>query len=137
VAESTDGRAAAGDARTGLPHVLLVEDRPEAAEPVQLLLEETGHRVTVAASIEDAIDAACADTPDVMLLDLTLPDGDGLRVLRTLAAEGLAPRVTVALTGHDDPDTVQRCLDAGCAAVLAKPVPIRELLRRMAGWTAA
>jgi CheY-like chemotaxis protein len=72
-----------------------------------------------------------------MLLDLTLPDGDGLRVLRTLAAEGLAPRVSVALTGHDDPDTVQRCLDAGCAAVLGKPVPIRELLRRMATWTAA
>ena len=61
--------------------------------------------------------------------------GDGLRVLRTLAADGLAPRVTVALTGHDDSDTVQRCLDAGCAAVLGKPVPIRELLRRMAEWT--
>jgi CheY-like chemotaxis protein len=71
-----------------------------------------------------------------MLLDLTLPDGDGMRVLQTLAADGLAPRVTVALTGRDDPDTVQRCLDAGCAAVLGKPVPIRELLRRMAEWTA-
>ena len=119
-----------------LPHVLLVEDRPEASEPVQLLLEETGHRVTVAASIDAAVDAARRDAPDVMLLDLTLPDGDGLRVLTTLQAEGAAPRVTVALTGRDDPDTAQRCLDAGCAAVLGKPVPIRELLRRMAEWTA-
>jgi CheY-like chemotaxis protein len=136
VAESTEDRGAAAGARTTLPHVLLVEDRPEAAEPVQLLLEETGHRVTVAESVADAIDAARRDAPDVMLLDLTLPDGDGLRVLRTLAAEDLAPRVSVALTGHDDPDTVQRCLEAGCAAVLGKPVPIRELLRRMAEWTA-
>jgi DNA-binding response OmpR family regulator len=118
------------------PHVLLVEDHPSAAEPVQLLLEETGHRVTVAATIADAVAMARADAPDVMLLDLTLPDGDGLRVLQTLAAERLAPPVTVALTGRDDPDTVQRCLDAGCTAVLGKPVPIRELLRRMAEWTA-
>ena len=122
--------------RVTLPHVLLVEDRPEASEPVQLLLEETGHRVTVAASIDEAVDAARRDAPDVMLLDLTLPDGDGLRVLATLRAEGAAPPVTVALTGHDDADTVRRCLDAGCAAVLGKPVPIRELLRRMAEWTA-
>ena len=119
-----------------LPHVLLVEDHPEAAEPVQLLLEETGHRVTVAASVAEAVERARADAPDVMLLDLTLPDGDGLRALHTLVAERRAPRVTVALTGRDDPDTVQRCLDAGCAAVLGKPVPIRELLRRMAEWTA-
>ena len=115
---------------------MIVEDSELVSGALRLLFEQTGHRVTVAASVADAVAMARADAPDVMLLDLTLPDGDGLRVLQTLAAERLAPPVTVALTGRDDPDTVQRCLDAGCTAVLGKPVPIRELLRRMAEWTA-
>ena len=44
-------------------------------------------------------------------------------------AEGTAPRTTFAMTGHDDPRTRRRCLDAGCRDVLVKPVPARELLR--------
>lgn len=65
---------------------------------------------------------------DVMLLDVTLPDGDGLAALARLVESGHAPLNTIALTGHDDDDLRQRCLDAGCTDVLLKPAPIARLL---------
>ena len=65
---------------------------------------------------------------DVMLLDLSLPDGDGLLVLKRLHLAGHAPLNTVALTGHDDEEVRQRCIAAGCTEVLLKPVPIAQLL---------
>jgi CheY-like chemotaxis protein len=116
------------------PLVLLVDDSDLVTEALGILLVETGHRVTTAASVQGAIDAARADPPDVLLLDLTLPDGDGLEVLRTLASEGRAPRATVALTGHDDEATQARCLAAGCRAVLAKPVRAAALLAGLREW---
>lgn len=118
------------------PLVLLVDDSPLVTEALGILLVETGHRVATAGSVREALAAARAERPDVLLLDLTLPDGDGLDVLRTLAAEGHAPAATVALTGHDDEATAARCLAAGCRAVLGKPVPAMTLLRGLREWTA-
>ncbi|MDF1502140.1 response regulator [Roseisolibacter sp. H3M3-2] len=118
------------------PLVLLVDDSPLVTEALGILLVETGHRVVTAGSVREAIDAARAERPDVLLLDLTLPDGDGLEVLRALTADGAAPRATVALTGHDDALTEARCLAAGCRAVMSKPVPAAALLRGLREWTA-
>jgi two-component system KDP operon response regulator KdpE len=117
------------------PLVLLVDDSALVTEALGILLVETGHRVATAGTVREAVDAVRAESPDVMLLDLTLPDGDGLDVLHTLTAEGRAPRTTVALTGHDDPVTEARCLAAGCRAVLGKPVPAAVLLRGLREWT--
>ena len=99
-----------------------------------MLLEETGHRVTTAGSVRDATTAALADAPDVLLLDLTLPDGEGLEVLDRLRAAARLPRVAIALTGHDDEAIALRCRDAGCREVMLKPVPVRLLLSRLAEW---
>jgi DNA-binding response OmpR family regulator len=114
-----------------LPHLLLVDDSPLVTEAIGVLFEETGHRVSAAASVREAVSACAADSPDLMLLDVTLGAEDGLDVLRSLEAAGMARPVTVAMTGHDDPDTRARCLAAGCVDVLVKPVPARELLRRV------
>ena len=112
-----------------------MEDSALVTDALRLLFEETGHRVSVAASVAEGVLACAApDRPDLVLLDLTLPDGDGLQLLARLREDGaMAPR-TVAMTGHDDPDTRARCLAAGCAEVLVKPVPARELLRLVRGW---
>jgi CheY-like chemotaxis protein len=67
-----------------------------------------------------------------MLLDLTLPDGDGLDVLRALAPDGGPAPAAIALTGHDDPGTAARCLAAGCRAVLTKPVRAAVLVQALA-----
>ena len=116
------------------PLVLIVDDSSHVTGPLQILFEETGRRVAVAESVAAAVRACEAERPDLMLLDVTLPDGDGLSVLALLAGGSAVPPVTVALTGHDDPLTVQRCRAAGCRDVLLKPVPVRDLLRRAAEW---
>ena len=121
---------------TRLPHVLVAEDNDLVSAAMQVLFEETGHRVTIAPSVEQAVAAAVADSVDLLLLDLRLADGDGLDVLHQLSARGKLPRVAVALTGRDDPDVAARCKAAGCRAVLLKPVPARELLRLSREWLA-
>ena len=116
------------------PYILLVEDSTLVSDAMRVLFEETGHRVTVAATAESAIEAAVADPPDVMLLDLGLPDADGLTVLEALTARGVAPRRTVALTGDGGDETIRRCRAAGCHEVLLKPVPIAVLLGKIREW---
>ena len=68
---------------------------------------------------------------DVMLLDLSLPDGNGLDIMQALKERDSLPRFTLAMTGHNDSKSRRNCLEAGCADVLLKPVPIVELLRQI------
>jgi DNA-binding response OmpR family regulator len=114
--------------------VLIVEDSELVADALKILFESRGYSVRIAPSVEAAVDACASAPTDLMLLDLTLPDGDGLAVLAATDALGVRPRVTVALTGHDDPAVVARCRAAGCLDVLLKPVPARELLVRASAW---
>ena len=114
--------------------VLLVEDHALVVDALTILLESGGHEVRTAGSVADAVERGTEAPVDVLLLDLTLPDGYGLDVLHRLRAADATPSVAVALTGHDDAATRDRCAAAGCAAVLLKPVPARELLSRVAGW---
>ena len=116
--------------------MLIVEDNDLVSGALRVLFEQTGRRVSIAATVADAIAVASADRPDLMLIDLTLPDGNGLAILETLHREQRPPRVAVALTGHDDPAIAEKCAKLGCADVLLKPVPTRELLRRAEQWLA-
>jgi CheY-like chemotaxis protein len=120
--------------RSPLPHVLVAEDNVLVADAMRVLFEETGHRVTTAGTIADTVAAAASDPVDLLLLDLGLSDGDGLDVLTRLRELGTSPRVSVALTGRDEPEIIERCRAAGCREVLLKPVPVGELLRRSREW---
>jgi len=125
-----------GEAGGRTRHVLVVEDNVDVGEAFRVLFESTGRRVSVVHTVADALATARAESVDLMLLDLTLPDGTGFDILEQLRVEGMRPRVSVALTGRDEPDVVRRCYALGCEAVLVKPVPARELLRRADGWLA-
>jgi DNA-binding response OmpR family regulator len=116
-------------------HVLVVEDNVDVGDAFRVLFESTGRRVSVVRTVATALAAARAERVDLMLLDLTLPDGSGFDILTALD-QGDRPRVTVALTGRDEPEVVRRCYSLGCVAVLVKPVPARELLRRADEWLA-
>ena len=118
------------------PLVLVVEDNALVRGALHLLLSESGFRVSLAGTVAEALDVCSREVPRLMLLDLTLPDGDGLGAVAALRERGAMPPVTVALTGHDDPDVTARCISAGCVAVLVKPVPARELVRRVREWVA-
>ena len=115
-------------------HVLIVEDNELVTGALRILFEETGRRVTVAHSVAEAIEAGKADPPDLLLLDLSLPDGDGLEVARALRHAGIKPRATVAVTGRDDPESIQRCRETGCVELLVKPIASRELLQKADRW---
>jgi DNA-binding response OmpR family regulator len=116
--------------------ILVIEDNPLAASALRILLQDAGYDVVTAGSLAEAERAATdARSPAAAaLLDLTLPDGDGLLLLPRLSAIGRLPRVVLALTGRDDPETRARCLAAGCGDVLLKPVPARELPKIVARW---
>ena len=119
------------------PHILIVDDSAAVTDALRVLFQETGHDVSVAATVRDALDAAVQRPVDVMFLDLTLEDGDGLAALTAMRSRNVEPRVTAALTGHSEPEIAARCTAAGCHVVLLKPVPIAELLCRVREWTAA
>ena len=109
--------------------VLLVEDSPMINGALKVLLEAGGFDVTLATTAAEAIAWSAPEPPDVMLLDIGLPDADGLSVIDALAARGLRPGITYAMTGHGDAETRERCAVAGCDGVLLKPVPVQQLLR--------
>ena len=117
-----------------LPHILLVEDSALVIGALRLLLEETGHRVSDASTIAAATRVLHADPPDVVLLDLTLGSEDGLSLMSSVNASSALRPVVVALTGHDDPATLERCTSAGCRTVLVKPIRPLELTSQIAGW---
>jgi DNA-binding response OmpR family regulator len=108
-------------------HVLVVEDNALVTSATRILLEDAGFRVTTAARLADAYSIVRSDPPDAVLLDLRLPDGDGLSLLTRLRDEGVPLPVIAALTGRDEPEIRARCLRAGCAAVFVKPVDARAL----------
>ena len=108
--------------------ILLVEDSAMVASAFRMLLESKGYDVEVAASAASAVGTKAVKPHDLMLLDITLPDADGLSVIDGLALRGLRPVAVFALTGHADPATRLRCIAAGCDEVLIKPVPLQVLL---------
>lgn len=118
------------------PHVLIVEDSALVTDALRILFEGSGFRVTVASSVAGARALPPDDVADLMLLDVTLEDGDGIDLLLEMRAKNVEPETTIALTGYDDPVTRQRAVDAGCADVLLKPVPVRDLLRIARNYTA-
>jgi two-component system CheB/CheR fusion protein len=103
--------------------VLLVEDNRDAAEGTSMLLQLLGHRVRVAHDGVAAIDAARADPPDVILLDIGLPGADGYEVARRIrSVPDLRRVVLVALTGYGREQDRREALAAGFDHHLAKPV---------------
>ena len=110
--------------------MLVVEDNELVTGALRILFEETGHRVSVAHSVAQAVTVGATDAVDLVLLDLSLPDGDGLSVLAELEKRGARPAASLALTGRDDGPTLDRCAAAGVSGVFLKPVPTKDLLAK-------
>ena len=107
----------------GTARVLLVEDNPDTAESLTMLLELLGHRVRAAHDGVAALDAARANLPDVMLVDIGLPGMDGYEVARRVRRDPqLKDVVLVALTGYGREEDKQQAMAAGFDYHLVKPV---------------
>jgi DNA-binding response OmpR family regulator len=115
-------------------HVLIVEDNALVTSATRIILEDAGFRVSSASRLAEAYAITRDDAPDAILLDLRLPDGDGLSLVKRLRDEGMSLPVVVAFTGRDEPEVRARCLEAGCAEVLVKPVNAAVLASLVRSW---
>lgn len=111
--------------------ILIVEDSTLVTDAYKVLFQEAGYEVSSARTVAEAIEVGLEMPIDLVLLDLRLPDGSGIDVLDALRKHDRLPRATLAMTGQNDAASRRSCLEAGCADVLVKPVPIRDLLRQI------
>jgi signal transduction histidine kinase len=108
--------------------ILLVDDNVDAAEALAELLREYGHNVRTAHAAGTGINEALRMRPEIVLLDISMPDADGYEVARRLRTE-LGETLIVALTGYGEPRHRERSREAGFDHHLTKPVDMRELER--------
>ncbi len=112
-----------------MTRILMIEDDDRLASMVADYLRDAGYEVEVAGDAATGVRALEANAPDIVLLDLMLPDGDGLEVCRRLRASSSVPVIMVTARG----DTTDRIvgLELGADDYLAKPFDPRELLARL------
>ncbi len=109
--------------------ILVVDDDPDMRQTLQIRLEASGYDVHCAEDGVGAISEARKHTPDLIVLDLGLPSGDGFVVLDTLKTTlDLSSIPVIVLSGRDRRANEQRVLDAGGRAFLQKPVQTNEFL---------
>jgi CheY-like chemotaxis protein len=114
--------------------VLVVDDNPDAADSMALVLRQAGHEARVAWNGEDALVAALESRPDVVLLDLGMPCMNGFETARRLReTQDGRPPVLVAVTGWGTEEDRQRTQAAGFAHHLVKPVDPADVLAIVAG----
>jgi len=132
--ESPAATSSAKRTRGGGTRILVVEDNPDIAESMVMLLELLGHRVRVAHDGPVALELARATPPDVMLVDIGLPGMDGYEVARRIREDPTLRRVVlVALTGYGRDEDRRQAEAAGFDHHLVKPVDLTALERLVAG----
>ena len=138
VLESPAGKTRIEEVKSVPKRVLVVDDNVDAAETIVMLLERQGHVLMAAHNAYEALDKIDAFKPDVVLIDIGLPDIDGYGLVQKLSEKSLGPGLRkIALTGYGQPEDRQRALDAGFNDHLVKPVNMHALERVIAGSASA
>jgi len=110
--------------------ILVIEDHRDLALGLRINLEERGYQVHVAATIADGLARLRQVQPDLVILDLSLPDGDGLDLLRRLRSSGDKTLILV-LTAKNRQDAKVVGLRGGADDYVTKPFDLEELLARV------
>lgn len=115
--------------------ILVVEDNEDNLELVCFLLEQAGFEVLQATDGRAGLDLALLHTPDMVLLDMSIPEVDGWKVARQLKDNSETQKIIiVALTGHTAPGDRMRALNAGCDGYISKPLDIPSFTDQVAGY---
>jgi two-component system, OmpR family, response regulator AdeR len=109
--------------------ILLVDDEPKIAEVLRAYLEREGYQVLTAATGRQAIDRVVSGSPDLVILDLNLPDMDGLEVCRTVRKSSAVS--VIMLTGRGDEVDKIIGLEIGADDYITKPFSAREVAARV------
>lgn len=113
----------------GSMKVLIIEDNPDTAEAFGMLIQQCGHEIKIAATANAALNIAKEWQPEVVFLDIGLPEMDGYLLATLLRAEGLTKAKIVALSGYRPDENRLNSLDID--AYLLKPVRLDVLLQHL------
>lgn len=114
---------------TAARRVLVCDDEPQILRALKVVLREAGFEVVPAAGAEEALDRAAVRPPDAAILDLVLPDGDGIEVCRRLREWSEMPILVLSAVGEEEEKV--RALEAGADDYVTKPFGARELVARL------
>jgi two-component system KDP operon response regulator KdpE len=109
--------------------VLVCDDEPQILRALRITLRDEGFDVLATATAAEALDAAALRSPDAAIVDLLLPDGDGIEVTRRLREWSAAPILVLSAVGEEEQKV--RALEAGADDYVTKPFSPRELVARL------
>jgi two-component system, cell cycle response regulator DivK len=114
--------------------ILIVEDNMDNYELVRFILERAGYDVFLAVNGRDGVDAARFQKPDLILMDLGLPEMDGWLAAEKLKADEATKSIPLyALTAHTLPGERKRAISAGCDGYVSKPIHVDTFLNMIEG----
>jgi CheY-like chemotaxis protein len=112
--------------------LLLAEDDEFSRDMLVRRLQNKGYEMCAAADGREAVKAAKLHRPDLILMDLDMPEMDGRTAIRTLKGDPRTFRIPIiVLTSHTNPQDVEESVKAGCCAYEVKPVVLRRLMDRI------
>lgn len=114
---------------TPTSRVLVVDDEHQILRALRVILREAGFDVVQAATAEEALDRAAVRPPQAAIVDLVLPDGDGIEVTRRLREWSEMPILVLSAIGEEEEKV--RALEAGADDYVTKPFGSRELIARL------
>ncbi len=115
-------------------HILVVEDDMDNYELVRFVLERAGYDVFLAVNGRDGVSAARLQKPDLILMDLGMPEMDGWIATQTLKADAATKSIPLyALTAHTLPGERKRAMEAGCDGYVSKPIHMDGFLDTVEG----
>ena len=116
-------------------HVLIVEDDHAIADMYETQLQHDGYRVTVAGTALVGLELIRSSTPDVVLLDVLLPDRSGFELMMMLHETGVGPPPIVILSNYGEPGMIRQGMSLGAVEYLVKSrVTPAEVSRSIPGW---
>jgi two-component system KDP operon response regulator KdpE len=113
----------------GRPRVLVCDDEQQILRALRVILRDAGYEALPASTAEEALDVAAVGRPDAAIIDLVLPDGDGIELCRRLREWSEIPVLVLSAVG--DEDAKVRALAAGADDYVTKPFGPRELMARL------
>jgi two-component system KDP operon response regulator KdpE len=111
------------------PRVLVVDDEPQIVRALKVVLREAGFDAVAAETAGEALDAAAVRPPEAAIVDLVLPDGDGIELTRRLREWSDMPIIVLSAVGEENQKV--RALEAGADDYVTKPFGTRELVARL------
>ncbi len=108
--------------------ILVCDDEPQILRALRVTLRSEGFDVQTAACAAEALDAAALQPPDAAILDLLLPDGDGIDITRRLREWSALPIIVLSAVGEEEQKI--RALEAGADDYVTKPFGMKELAAR-------